>query len=198
MVVLAWPAGAFAQASRTWVSGVGDDANPCSRTAPCKTFAGAISKTAAGGVRSTRSTPAGSGRSRYQHYGAGHKRTGRPQTEFHRSHGPPAAPPASQLANCASLATARERPLVAPKQDRGPVPAAPDRACPRQNQSRAFRPTVTTTFGPTVWRDSLMARRRAVAFAANRPLAASNRGRGSVPRRPTERAGSRVKAGRSD
>src|SRR5712672_1429485 len=35
--------------SRTWVSGVGDDANPCSRTAPCKTFAGAISKTAAGG-----------------------------------------------------------------------------------------------------------------------------------------------------
>jgi hypothetical protein len=40
---------AFGQASRTWVSGVGDDANPCSRTAPCKTFAGAISKTAAGG-----------------------------------------------------------------------------------------------------------------------------------------------------
>src|SRR6266853_205030 len=38
-----------AQASRTWVSGVGDDANPCSRTAPCKTFAGAISKTATGG-----------------------------------------------------------------------------------------------------------------------------------------------------
>jgi Right handed beta helix region len=41
--------GAHAQATRTWVSGVGDDANPCSRTAPCKTFAGAISKTAAGG-----------------------------------------------------------------------------------------------------------------------------------------------------
>lgn len=40
---------ASAQASRTWVSGVGDDANPCSRTAPCKTFAGAISKTAPGG-----------------------------------------------------------------------------------------------------------------------------------------------------
>src|SRR6266542_6068835 len=40
---------ANAQASRTWVSGVGDDANPCSRTAPCKTFAGAISKSAAGG-----------------------------------------------------------------------------------------------------------------------------------------------------
>ncbi|MET4801593.1 right-handed parallel beta-helix repeat-containing protein [Bradyrhizobium sp. LB11.1] len=40
---------ANAQATRTWVSGVGDDANPCSRTAPCKTFAGAISKTAAAG-----------------------------------------------------------------------------------------------------------------------------------------------------
>lgn len=40
---------AQAQATRTWVSGVGDDANPCSRTAPCKTFAGAISKTAAHG-----------------------------------------------------------------------------------------------------------------------------------------------------
>jgi hypothetical protein len=38
-----------AGATRTWVSGVGDDVNPCSRTAPCKTFAGAISKTAAGG-----------------------------------------------------------------------------------------------------------------------------------------------------
>lgn len=41
---------AFAQATRTWVSGVGDDVNPCSRTAPCKTFAGAISKTASGGL----------------------------------------------------------------------------------------------------------------------------------------------------
>ena len=40
---------AHALATRTWVSGVGDDANPCSRTAPCKTFAGAISKTAAAG-----------------------------------------------------------------------------------------------------------------------------------------------------
>ncbi|MGI9068890.1 MAG: right-handed parallel beta-helix repeat-containing protein [Pyrinomonadaceae bacterium] len=39
---------AQAQASRTWVSGVGDDLNPCSRTAPCKTFAGAIAKTQAG------------------------------------------------------------------------------------------------------------------------------------------------------
>ena len=38
-----------AQATRTWVSVVGDDLNPCPRTAPCKTFAGAISKTAANG-----------------------------------------------------------------------------------------------------------------------------------------------------
>ena len=44
---------AQAQATRTWVSGVGDDVNPCSRTAPCKTFAGAISKTAAGGEINT-------------------------------------------------------------------------------------------------------------------------------------------------
>ena len=48
-IVVALPTGAYAQATRTWVSGVGDDVNPCSRTAPCKTFAGAISKTAAGG-----------------------------------------------------------------------------------------------------------------------------------------------------
>jgi hypothetical protein len=48
-VLLVGPAAATAQATRTWVSGVGDDVNPCSRTAPCKTFAGAISKTAAGG-----------------------------------------------------------------------------------------------------------------------------------------------------
>jgi len=40
---------ANAQATRTWVSGVGDDLNPCSRTAPCKTFAGAFSKTATSG-----------------------------------------------------------------------------------------------------------------------------------------------------
>jgi hypothetical protein len=46
-LLLAAPA--HAQATRTWVSGVGDDANPCSRTAPCKTYAGAISKTAANG-----------------------------------------------------------------------------------------------------------------------------------------------------
>ena len=42
-----------AQATRTWVSGVGDDVNPCSRTAPCKTYAGAISKTADKGEIST-------------------------------------------------------------------------------------------------------------------------------------------------
>ena len=50
---MAWASGAAAQAYRTWVSGVGDDVNPCSRTAPCKTFAGAISKTAAGGEINT-------------------------------------------------------------------------------------------------------------------------------------------------
>jgi hypothetical protein len=49
LVICLLPSAAQAQATRTWVSGVGDDANPCSRTAPCKTFAGAISKTAAGG-----------------------------------------------------------------------------------------------------------------------------------------------------
>jgi hypothetical protein len=48
-VILLSTSAAQAQATRTWVSGVGDDANPCSRTAPCKTFAGAISKTAARG-----------------------------------------------------------------------------------------------------------------------------------------------------
>ena len=53
LVLLAFTFGlatlAHGQATRTWVSGVGDDVNPCSRTAPCKTFAGAISKTAEGG-----------------------------------------------------------------------------------------------------------------------------------------------------
>src|SRR5947209_20477973 len=48
-LTLAFTSFAHAQATRTWVSGVGDDANPCSRTAPCKTFAGAILKTADGG-----------------------------------------------------------------------------------------------------------------------------------------------------
>lgn len=49
ILLMSFATGAYAQATRTWVSGVGDDANPCSRTAPCKTFAGAISKTATGG-----------------------------------------------------------------------------------------------------------------------------------------------------
>jgi hypothetical protein len=49
VLVIGFSTAAMAQASRTWVSGVGDDANPCSRTAPCKTFAGAISKTATNG-----------------------------------------------------------------------------------------------------------------------------------------------------
>jgi hypothetical protein len=49
LVLLTVSVAAQAQATRTWVSGTGDDANPCSRTAPCKTFAGAISKTAAKG-----------------------------------------------------------------------------------------------------------------------------------------------------
>src|SRR3954447_15359789 len=41
---------AHAQATRTWVAGTGNDADPCSRTAPCKTFAGAISKTTINGI----------------------------------------------------------------------------------------------------------------------------------------------------
>src|ERR1700704_5245611 len=49
LAICLWSGAAHAQASRTWVSGVGDDANPCSRTAPCKTFAGAISKTGVSG-----------------------------------------------------------------------------------------------------------------------------------------------------
>jgi hypothetical protein len=49
LFTLSFAAVAQAQATRTWVSGVGDDLNPCSRTAPCKTFAGAISKTASNG-----------------------------------------------------------------------------------------------------------------------------------------------------
>src|SRR5215472_4474313 len=47
--IIALAFASVASAQRTWVSGVGDDANPCSRTAPCKTFAGAISKTPTGG-----------------------------------------------------------------------------------------------------------------------------------------------------
>ena len=49
MFFIAMTSQAQAQATRTWVSGVGDDANPCSRTAPCKTFPGAYSRTAVGG-----------------------------------------------------------------------------------------------------------------------------------------------------
>jgi len=49
IMAVATVSASHAQATRTWVSGVGDDVNPCSRTAPCKTFAGAISKTAANG-----------------------------------------------------------------------------------------------------------------------------------------------------
>ena len=48
--LFAFSAPAHAQATRTWVSGVGNDGDPCSRTAPCKTFAGAISKTAINGI----------------------------------------------------------------------------------------------------------------------------------------------------
>src|SRR6266550_3691577 len=50
LVLVGFATVAQAQATRTWVSGVGDDVNPCSRTAPCKTFAGAISKTASPGI----------------------------------------------------------------------------------------------------------------------------------------------------
>ena len=47
--LLAAASQAHAQSTRTWISGTGDDVNPCSRAAPCKTFAGAISKTQTGG-----------------------------------------------------------------------------------------------------------------------------------------------------
>src|SRR5687768_5381651 len=53
LFIMALSSLAQAQATRTWVSGVGNDENPCSRTAPCKTYAGAISKTARGGEIST-------------------------------------------------------------------------------------------------------------------------------------------------
>jgi hypothetical protein len=49
VVACATAAPAYGQATRTWVSENGNDANPCSATAPCKTFAGAISKTFIGG-----------------------------------------------------------------------------------------------------------------------------------------------------
>src|SRR5262245_13610773 len=50
LLLLAGTASVHAQATRTWVSGAGNDTDPCSRTAPCKTFAGAMMKTAASGV----------------------------------------------------------------------------------------------------------------------------------------------------
>src|ERR1700733_2002591 len=50
LALAALSAPAHAQATRTFVSGVGNDADPCSRTAPCKTFAGAISKTSINGI----------------------------------------------------------------------------------------------------------------------------------------------------
>src|SRR5262245_13386755 len=40
---------AAAQLARTWVSGLGNDVNPCTRTQPCQTFAAALSKVAPGG-----------------------------------------------------------------------------------------------------------------------------------------------------
>ena len=49
LLALAFTSLASAQAARTWVSSGGNDGNPCSRTSPCATFAGAISKTLAGG-----------------------------------------------------------------------------------------------------------------------------------------------------
>ena len=57
LVICLWSSAAQAQATRTWVSGVQDDANPCSRTAPCKTFAEQFRKPLPA-VRSTLSTPA--------------------------------------------------------------------------------------------------------------------------------------------
>jgi hypothetical protein len=48
-LVMGFSTAAFGQSTRTWVSGTGSDANPCSRTAPCQTFSGALSKTATGG-----------------------------------------------------------------------------------------------------------------------------------------------------
>jgi hypothetical protein len=50
LFILYQPTAAYAQVTRTWVSGTGDDANACSRTAPCRTFIGAMSKTATGGI----------------------------------------------------------------------------------------------------------------------------------------------------
>src|SRR5262245_12875422 len=46
-IALATPAAA--QSLRSWISGVGDDANACLRTAPCRSWAGALTKTLSGG-----------------------------------------------------------------------------------------------------------------------------------------------------
>ncbi|CAN5248042.1 right-handed parallel beta-helix repeat-containing protein [soil metagenome] len=46
-VLLSAPAAA--QSTRTWVSGTGNDANPCSLASPCQTFAAALAVTNAGG-----------------------------------------------------------------------------------------------------------------------------------------------------
>ena len=63
--------------TRTWVSGVGDDLNPCSRTAPCKTYAGAISKTATNGEISTLDLSGfGSGQHYQKHHHRWHSRRG--------------------------------------------------------------------------------------------------------------------------
>jgi hypothetical protein len=43
------PTVAEATAVRTWVSGVGNDANPCTRASPCATLAAAYANTASGG-----------------------------------------------------------------------------------------------------------------------------------------------------
>ncbi|HEV7644335.1 MAG TPA: hypothetical protein VGO50_10370 [Pyrinomonadaceae bacterium] len=61
IIIMAAAALIQAQAPRTWVSGLGDDTNPCSRTAPCKTFAGAISKTATNMITSNTTAFATSG-----------------------------------------------------------------------------------------------------------------------------------------
>ncbi|HKS61229.1 MAG TPA: right-handed parallel beta-helix repeat-containing protein [Xanthobacteraceae bacterium] len=49
LVLCAYALPANAQATRTWVSGVGSDANSCSRSAPCATFSAALTKTNSGG-----------------------------------------------------------------------------------------------------------------------------------------------------
>ena len=49
LFLLLWPAEAGAQAQRTFVSGVGSDGNPCSRTAPCRTISQALMGTSSGG-----------------------------------------------------------------------------------------------------------------------------------------------------